>query len=496
MSRILALDAARDASSGVRSEASMRAVSLWKPAHVGLVLAVGLLVGVHRAERNLSDSDVLWGTRSGLDTLSSGHLPHADTYSWTAAGRSWVPNSWAWNVVLGLSHRVMGTSGLYALLVLISVGFAGLVAATAMRAAASPVWTSMAVLGLGPVAMFIAPRAQSAALLPMLALPLVLPRFLQAADRGTVFRTSVTMVLIQVVWINIHTSGVLGPALVAVAGTGLITTAPRDRMRMQAGRLTALVVALSGACLLNPYGWQSVTHVLEVRSASAGLMQEWLAPGFGTPIQILGVVMSAVGALATWLAWRARRRDYAAILALLTIGSLTAIRFDPLVAAFAITELALAAARLKVRPHMARRTLAAGAVAVTALAMIGLHSFGRLGNWVSSPTLVSALPANCRVVNDMLVGGAIELRRPDVKVSLDSRNDMYGRDLVIQAAQMLQDAPGTQDRMATAGVNCVLALDSDKLVADLRSNPGWKVAGADGVRTLLLRVAPRTINGS
>lgn len=81
----------------------------------------GVLLGVIRVE-GLADPNVLWGTRDGLDILSSGHLPRADAWSWTVAGRHWIPNSWGWDVVLGSIHRLGGATALGLLnLVLIMV---------------------------------------------------------------------------------------------------------------------------------------------------------------------------------------------------------------------------------------------------------------------------------------------------------------------------------------------------------------------------------------
>lgn len=481
MSGVLAAQAARPAPAGEPSSQPPR----WRPSHHWLFVGIGLLLAIHRSERNLSDSDVLWGARSGIDILKTGHLPHSDAYSWTASGRTWIPNSWAWNVVLGAIHQATGDAGFYLLVLVLGIGLGALVSRLAESAGADPQWSAMAFMVLGPVALFIAPRAQAAALLPMLAILLLLKRALVRSG-GELVRATAAVLALQIVWMNVHSSGVLGPVLTLAVGSGLAITTPAIR-RAVMQRTLALAAAMALACLATPYGLAPISHAFEVRNASAGLMQEWLPPGLSTPVQIVGIFLSAVGVLATWSAWRRRRWDALFVNGLLTIASFTAIRFDPLIAAVAVPEIALAAASLRVRAAMVTRTLAAGIAAVALLAIAGSGSFGRLGPWVASPRLVSELPSGCRVLNDMLVGGPITLHRPDVKVALDSRNDMYGRRIVLDDMRLMSDEPGTEQRLADAHVDCVLTLSSYPVVAHLRNDPQWRIVGSDAARTLLVR---------
>lgn len=476
---------------GSSVDTAVEAASGWTRRNIAVLAVLGLVVGLHRAERGLPDTDVLWGARSGRDILSTGSLPHADSYSWTAAGRTWIPNSWGWNVVLGLADRLAGVAGILALGVAIAVAVALLIAATARRAGAGPVWTAMVFLVLGPVALFVSPRAQAMSYVPMLALPLLLPLVLFAARRRA-FGAAIGMLALQIVWTNLHASAVIGPLLIAVAGAGLLLERrSRDGAdRAAIMRWMSISTALVLCCLVTPYGTAPLSHVSAVRSASAGIMQEWLPPGVGSPVQILGLVGTVAGIGATWIAWRARRWDRGLMLAVLVVASCTAIRFAPLVALFAIPELAAGATRLPVRPVMQRRILGAGGAVLALMVVMGAGSLGTLPTITDSPRLVAQIPSHCRVVNDMLVGGAIILRRPDVTVSLDSRNDMYGREGVLASIHLLANDPGAEERMRAESVDCVLALNGYKLVADLSRSAGWRVVGSDGVRTLLVRDTP------
>ena len=69
------------------------------------------------------------------------------------------------------------------------------------------------------------------------------------------------------------------------------------------------------------------------------------------------------------------------------------------------------------------------------------------------------------------------LERPDVQVSLDSRNDLYGRDLVLSAVRVL-DGQGDVDE-ALAGAGCVLAAPDSGLTRILRTHQNWELGSED-----------------
>ena len=454
------------------------------------VTAVGLLLGIRRAELPLGDSDVLWGTRTGLDMLSSGRLPHNDTYSWTAPGRPWTPNSWGWDMVLGSAHRVGGLLAIAALGIVLVAAIAALVGLAAARVGAKPAWTAIV---FAPVALFalheLSPRPQVIAYLMIFAIPPLLPAALYG-DRRRAVKAVTAICLLQVVWMNLHTSAVLGPVLLAAAGVGLLLRPGQTERNVlqQAGRLVIVLGLAAGCCLLTPYGTAPLSNIEEVRRASVGLIREWTPAGFHGAGPILGVVAIAVGAAAGWLAFRARRFDTVAILAVFAVATASAIRFTPMLLLYVIPEFAVLAGKLRARPVFLSRMVVAGCAVLVVFGISGARSFARLDAKLTSPTLVAALPQGCRLVNDYTVGGAVILARPDVKVSVDGRNDMYGRTLLLSVEGMLSNDPGTTARIDNAGVNCVLTQSSDKLVKALLQGGKWRVAGTDPFRTLLLRV--------
>ena len=477
----------QEAESGAPAERIRRSSLLW---HAAPVIAVGALLGVIRGEAPLGDSDVLWGARAGMDILSSGNLPRHATYSWTAAGRAWTPNSWGWDVVLGAMHNLGGMTaiGVLDIVIFIAIGLA--LAMAGERIGAHPGWTAVSFAVVGRFILAdIRARPQAVAYVMIFVLPWLLPRVLNS-DRRRAIQIGLAICALQVVWINLHSTGFLGPVLILVGGVGLLI---RDRaeseLRERTVRLAALVIATGLCCLATPYGTALVSNVFEVRSASVGLIAEWEHVGFSDSNQILGLVAIGVGALCAYFAWRGRRYDTVAYLLLFAAATAPAVRFTPMLFLLAIPEFALLLGKLRVRASFLLKVVAAGCVVLAVFAAVRLDRFGDIDQKVGSPGLVAAVPQGCRVVNDYTIGGALMLARPDVEVSVDGRNDMYGRSLLLSVEGMLSNDPGTIARINATGVDCVLTETKDKLVDALKNSANWRVVASDKYRTLLVRTS-------
>ncbi|MFN2518932.1 MAG: hypothetical protein ABR604_07810 [Jatrophihabitantaceae bacterium] len=437
----------------------------------------------------MGDSDVLWGTRTGLDMLSSGRLPHTATHSWTAAGRSWIPNSWGWDLLLAGIYRLGGLVAIGVLDVLLILALALLVARAAARAGAHVGWTAFVFLLVGYFIMEpLEPRPQFVAYLMIFTLPPLLSSVL-SGDRRRAAGATAAICGLQVLWINLHSSAVLGPVILGAGGLGLLLgrDGPGRDVPRPAARLLAVVSLAAGCCLITPYGTAPLTNINQVRRASAGLINEWAPAGIHGTGPIFALVAVAVGIVAACLAFRARRFDTVAITAVLGVATASAVRFSPLLLLYAVPEFAVAAGRIPARPAFIKRVIAAGCVVLAMFVVPRARSFARLSVGNASPGLVAALAHDCRLVNDYSVGGAVMLARPDVAVSVDGRNDMYGRTLLLSVEGILANPPGTIAQLDAAGVSCALGPISAPLFAALSREPHWHVVGKDGHRVLLLR---------
>jgi len=130
--------------------------------------------------------------------------------------------------------------------------------------------------------------------------------------------------------------------------------------------------------------------------------------------------------------------------------------------------------------------LIGGAVAgIAGLSVLAVPAFTHLGRPEVDPRVLDALPAGCRLLNEYILGGHVILYRPDVPVSLDSRNDVYGA-ADVRRLQGAFDVP-TEGLTETLGVTCVLTRTDRRLAAALRADPRWRTAATGGGVTVLVR---------
>jgi hypothetical protein len=81
--------------------------------------------------------------------------------------------------------------------------------------------------------------------------------------------------------------------------------------------------------------------------------------------------------------------------------------------------------------HSRRIVLYPGLAAGTVVALPGLGHIGRPGPAYYSMNVMRDIPPHCRAFNTGTLGGFVMLERPDVQISLDTRNDLYGRQPVL-----------------------------------------------------------------
>jgi hypothetical protein len=215
---------------------------------------------------------------------------------------------------------------------------------------------------------------------------------------------------------------------------------------------------------------------VQVRDASTGLINEWMPIDVTEPFMDLTILL---GLLTIVIAARRRWWRPAAILTVLVVAGLAVRRFQPILAVCAIPVLAAALDTPGARAWAVSRRpmlrIGAAMLLVTYLALAGLAvpHLGRVG-YPRAP--VAALPAGCRLFNSYDLGGIVILRRPDVPVSLDSRNDLYGRSDILDSVRVLNARTGADAQLAARGVTCVLVRPSTGLGRQLARDPRWREA--------------------
>lgn len=441
-----------------------------------------LPVAVLRAG-TLSEADTFWEIRTGLITISHRAIPTLDTFTWTMRGRPWTLNSWGFNVLIALGYRLGGLPTVAWICSALVLAAVALMLVLARQLGAVPWVAGAAVLLTSPLIVgWLTARPQLVDYVAFMALVIVLRGI--AAGQHPAWRILAAGVL-SVLWVNLHAGALLGVA-VCVA-SGLLLFLRRGARLRGLWCVTAGAAALAGA-FVNPYGFGLLSQTTQVQADSTGLITEWQHFDPRSPIQDLTLVLGLAA-----LVLVARRRDpvLSATLAVALAGSLTAIRFMPFVVLVAVPVMAgwvssPAPAVLRYaqsRRTMLRRCSAAGLLAITIVASVSLVHIGRPEATKYPLSITGDIPRGCRVFTTDLIGGYLILARPDAPVSLDTRNTLYGRQMLLAEERTLA-GQGNLTR-GLAGAGCVLVPPASGLARRLATDPAWRLIATDSPAAVL-----------
>ncbi|HEV3261104.1 MAG TPA: hypothetical protein VG013_29905 [Gemmataceae bacterium] len=230
----------------------------WRP-ETGIFL--GLWLGLMVAGRSglFHDPGTFWHTVVGERLLSSRRLIYTDSFSFTFAGRPWIPHQWLGECLMALVHRLDGLDSL--LLASVTV-LAALYTWAAHRMIRSGLhWSLAAVL----VGVTVAASSSHFHVRPHLGTIVFMGctiAFLCDFEAGRLsLGRMFWLVPIYAVWSNIHGGmlgglGTMGLALVGWWGAGIMGQKSPVERPGQALSLMALIAACGLTAFLNPYGWR------------------------------------------------------------------------------------------------------------------------------------------------------------------------------------------------------------------------------------------------
>ena len=431
---------------------------------------------------NLAESDTFWQVRTGLLTIAEGRIPSMDPFSWTVSGKPWTLNSWAFNVVLGFSYEAAGLVGVALVCACFVAVICGLVLLLARRLGAAPVPSAWVLLiGAPLLTLFLSARPQLVDYIAVLALVMFLQRLVEVPKPVWPL---IAIAVLTTLWVNLHAGALLG---VAIVGASALLVFLRRSTRSRSGWFLAALLVTMLCSLVNPYGAGLLAQTLQVKTEST-VITEWQPFNPADPLQL---VMLAIGLLGLGVA--ARRGDpvFTAAIGVAACGSVAAMRVLPILVLLALPVLAAFASHEVVLRYFAsrRRLFFQGATAVLViaigLAVFNLPFFGRPDPAHFPRAAIKAIPAGCKLFNEYQLGGLVILERPDVPVSIDSRNDLYGAERVTQSLRVL-DGQGDLNE-GLRGADCVLVSPATGLARWLNTNPGWVLKSAEPTAELFIR---------
>jgi hypothetical protein len=278
-----------------------------------LCLAV-ILPGLASLLAEVSTVDLAWHLRAGNEILAGAGIPKTDSWTFTVAGQPWLDQQWAAQVLLALTFKVAGWSGLVVLrAVLITAAWALLV--HAIRSA-NPSFPARWVAGLA-LAAFIVASPALALRSQLFGVVLLCATLALVAGRRAAPRWLWALPFVVAAWANLHGSFPLALVLVGLAWIDDFRSAP-----MLARRTLTVGIAAAIATLANPFGLAVLAYAtsLAANRELAARVTEWQPPSPAEPTGLL--FFGSLVAVAVLLFSMRRRPPVPALLALAAFAGL------------------------------------------------------------------------------------------------------------------------------------------------------------------------------
>lgn len=445
---------------------------------------------------NLTSVDLAYHLRAGQMILDGGGIPRTDTFTFTAAGLSWVDQQWGAQVILAATYRLAGWTGLVVLrAVLVGLLFGFLFVACRLRDAdlRRAAWLSLAAFIVSAVALSLRPQLFG---MVLLALTLVI-----LAARRRYPRLMWAIPPIVALWANLHGSFFLGPVAVGLAWL-------EDRHdRLPVARQTIVVgLAAAIAAMLNPFGPQVWAYAvgLSTNPAVTARITEW-QPTTVRTIPGLLFFTSAL-AVATLLARRGVRTSWPTLAWLgffffVGVYAIRGVAWWPIGAAMAVAPL-IARAERPVPATASRAPRRLNLIIVGALVLAGLVL---LPSWRATdpdlrapdgvvgdaPPGITAVLRNLarpgdRLLNPQAWGSWFEFALPGLPVAIDSRIELFPATVWDELETVTSGSAGWEGILERWKPTIAVVEVADAPFADRLLAAGWSQAFADGDGRVLL----------
>lgn len=463
---------------------------IWKITALLSIVAFGLTRSIY-----VSEADVMWQIRSGLDFMADGVFFRPDTYSWTATGQEYISNSWLWNLMISQIYLGAGFYGVAAFTGLSVSVILALIVYTMRKSAVSWIAIFIVLAFIGVFSgVWLSGRPQIVDYF-LLAFSMALLAKLNMGKKSSHIIVFLVFPIIIVAWNNFHLTGIVGSFCLAglyfmyqEKNTAFAITKESFSSLL---RSLALLGVLVASCLLTPYGVDGFTKPLITMGASAGLITEWLSPWtFNSEVNTLAAVaISGAIFVAVYLIKTKQWITASFSIGLIVISSWQS-RWTPFMVIMLVTIIGHAIDKIKserLEKYSIYFRTAAVAVAVTVFC-VGLAAFipqNRVSGGNYGYDLVSSIPEGCKIYNEPAIGGAIVLMRPDLKVSADGRNDMYGWNEYVEQSDVSYDVREGRLWLEKNGIGCVLLHEESPMNIHLSGNSEWKLAQEDSRGTKL-----------
>ncbi|MFB4312819.1 hypothetical protein [Actinomadura sp. 21ATH] len=469
--------AGRSETGGRPRSARVRTALVWA--------ALGWIIGIER----LDDNSFLTHLRTGRWILEHG-VPHADIYSYTVPGTTWIAQSWLVEVVYAAIAELAGPTGIRVLGGCFGAACAYLACRLADRAGGGRT-VALLLPALFVSSLYWVERPLFVGILALLALLWIVEVPDSAAGRWPL----ATIPSLMFLWANSHGTFALGFGYLALHllgrwADGAVPWRDRELRLLQASGLALL------ACLINPYGARLVLFPLDLLARGDALrhVSEWKSPNFHTMTGIAFAVWIAVFVVVIALArTRPSRRDVLVSVPFLLLG-LWAMRnaaIAPLVALPVLARLLPGARPAVPRPRADMVIVVVVLVFMALLTRAGLSDppFDLRHYPVAAMRAVEQQGLLGRRLFTQHAWSAYVIHAywPRQRVFMDDRFDMYPVAFTENYMKVRDGDARWRPTFERYGVDVVVWRTGAALTEIVSREPGWRVVHRDAMATVLAR---------
>jgi hypothetical protein len=453
---------------------------LFLPVLVGVLL---LPAALGSSQTIFNDGDVSWHIATGQWILQHHAIPRTDPFSFTWAGKPWVPIEWLAEVIYASAYKIAGYSGVSALVTAALIALNGIVFFNAVRWIRSPL-VVLAALDVVLIPMMLA-RPHLLAW-PIMAGWIWLMLWAREHNRAPPLWAA----LIMTVWANLHGGFVFGLGIAAAFGLEALIASPDKAKALRQWLLFGIACAI--AVCINANGVEGALHPIRFTQLQMlPMIDEWKPSNPKVTPFFFGVLAVALLAIA-WKRPRLHLVRWLLIVAFLAAALLQA-RHQATFAIIAAMLLPEGFARGVERDQEGDRRSAVMIVVVGALFLMAARTIlpMKVEETETNPwKLIASVPPELRsqpVLNDYAMGGPLILS--GIRTYIDGRGDMYGDPHVLGYARIVNgDKQEFANVVARWGIRwAILPWRDKKMLALIASTPGWRPIRTNKIGIVFVR---------
>jgi hypothetical protein len=451
---------------------------------ITMMLAVVVIPAVLGSSKTIfGDGDVSWHIATGQWILAHHAIPHTDPFSFTWAGKPWVPIEWLAELIYGAAYSLARYGGVAALVTAALMALHAIIFANAFR----NVRPLIAIVAMDFVLVPMLLARPHVLVWPLLAFWLWLMLRARENDRAP----PIAAALLMTFWANLHGSFVLGLAIAGLFGLeALVFSSDRVRVLRQ---WVPFAIACIAATLLNANGLAGVVHPLRMENMQTlPLIDEW-KPSNPKVTPFFFAVLALTLAFIAWKRPRLLWTRWLLLAGMLGLALLQ-VRHQAMLAIIAAMILPQGLKRNSLEAPSVDRSAVAMAWAVAAALIIAraVLPLSPPENETNPWKLIAAVPPQYRsqpVLNGYSMGGPLILA--GVRPYIDGRGDMYGDALVSDYVRITSgDEAAFNDAVRRWNISWVIVPHRSHLVELLDRSAGWRRLASDEAGVVFVRRAP------